>query len=538
VSTSASPEPSVRTEYRWVIWASLGIMLLASVPYIWGYGIAPSGSKFIGFTRNADDACVYLSWMRQAADGHFFLRNLFTTEPQRGLGFNLLFFVLGSFARFTHIPLTAVFHIFRIVFGVALLTAAYGFSGIWLKEVRSRRIALLVVGLSSGIGWLFPLGNGIHCSVDLWQPEAITFLSLYLAPLFIFPMLLMIGTLYFLHRFTETGVWRNAVYAGLILFALANVHTYDLITLALTWACYSAYRLARNPGNTRVITGGLVAALIAAPSVGYQLYFYTIEPIFRTRAAVPTISPPIWYYLTGYGLLVPLALIGVRQSVRDRRDTWLLVCWVLAGFVAAYLPVAFQRKLIMGTHIPLSLLAAMGLIALISFLRPRWRDAVLVIVLLLLVPSNLYFMQRDIRRVAANQSFTTAHVPFISDDELAALDYIRAHTGDRDIILAPPGTAILIPGHAGRMTYCGHWGETVDFSRKLGEVYAFYSQGTDDRNRRTFLMRSGITYMIAYRPVSGVGIHLEDFGAASTPYLRKAFEAGDVSVYQVVREAL
>ena len=54
--------------------------------------------SFLGLTHNIDDGAVYLSWMRQSADGHFFIRNLFTNEPQVARQFNLLFLVMGGLA--------------------------------------------------------------------------------------------------------------------------------------------------------------------------------------------------------------------------------------------------------------------------------------------------------------------------------------------------------------------------------------------------------------------------------------------------------
>lgn len=520
-------------EYLWAVWVSLAIMAAASLPYLIGWGVAPAGYRFLGFTYNVDDACVYLSWMRQAADGHFFLRNLFTTEPQVGHGFNLLFFCLGTLARIFHLPLVAVFHIARVAFGLALLLAIYGVSGIWLKDVRSRRIGLLIAGLSGGLGWMFWKTEGTRLAVDLWQPEAITFLSVYLSPLYSFPTLLMIGSLYFLHRFTATGAWKYAVSAGLVLLVLANVHTYDLITLAIAWSLYSAYRLVRRPPDFRPIAGGALAVAVAVPTAAYQLYFYVTEPIFRARAAVTTLSPNVAWYLVGYGLLVPLAVFGVWRSLKDRRDIGLLVCWAAAGFIAAYLPVAFQRKLIMGTHIPLSLMATLGVVGLAGYCPSRLRSALPAIILVLMIPSNLCFMSRDVGRVASNEPHTTAHAPFVSDNEFAALAYLRAHAGNDDVILAPPGLAVLVPGFTGRYAYSGHWGETVDFRAKLWEVIGFYSSESSEEERRAFLRKNRIAYVLGYHRPAADDVGFVDFRIHHAPYLKPVFDTAEITVYRV-----
>ena len=68
----------------------------------WAIFLAPvmgeggRGSFFIGTPYNIDDYCNYLSWLRQMADGHFFIHNLFTTDPQKNIEFNVFFWLLGG----------------------------------------------------------------------------------------------------------------------------------------------------------------------------------------------------------------------------------------------------------------------------------------------------------------------------------------------------------------------------------------------------------------------------------------------------------
>ncbi len=513
---------SLSGEWRWVLGVSLAIVLLSSVPYVFGYAIAPESHRFIGLTHNVDDALVYLSWMRQAADGHFFTENLFTTEAQTGRGFNLLFYALGRLADVAHLPLIVVFHSARIIFGVALLALVYMFAGLWTNRLQSKRLALVVTGISAGLGWLIPTGEGINRSVDLWQPEAITFLSIYLSPLFSFSMILMVASLHLLYLHRRTGRIRHAVLAGLLLLLLGNVHSYDVIPIALTWLGYAIVSVLSVPSNARPIFGGLVAAAIGSPAVIYQAYTYLHEPVFRMRADVPTLSPGVVCYLLGFGLLIPLAVAGVCLLRADKSEYRLLLCWALAAFVAAYLPVAFQRKLIMGIHVPLSILAAVGLASLAS--RAKARPAlVLTLGLLLLVPSNAIFAVRDMGRVMANEPHTTAHPPFVSTQELNALEYIRRHARPGDIILAQPWFASLVPAHTGVRVYCGHWGETARFEEKLQDVWTFFSSEYEPGQRTEFLVSRRIRYVVDCRQLSGI---IEDV-------MLPVFSSGDTVVYRV-----
>jgi hypothetical protein len=179
------------------------------------------------------------------------------------------------------------------------------FSKLFLKDVRARRFLVPLVGLSSGIGWLFGAAKAPAGPVDMWQPEAITFLSIYLNPLFCAGLILMIASLYFLVLAERTGGLRYAIYAGSLLLALGNVHTYDVITVGCVWAAYVLVRTGldrRVP--VRLILLSLIAAGMALPSVGYQFYVYKIDPVYSARVNSPTPSPALWAYLSGYGLIL------------------------------------------------------------------------------------------------------------------------------------------------------------------------------------------------------------------------------------------
>ncbi|MDH7481202.1 MAG: hypothetical protein QHH26_04385 [Armatimonadota bacterium] len=524
-----------RSEWKWVIWVSLAIVLGTMVPYAIGYAFAGPGYRFIGFMHNGDDMCVYLSWMRQAADGNFFIRNLFTTEPQIGKGFNIFFYVLGKLAHFAHLPLAAMLHIVRVISGFALLLAIYILSSIWIENKSSRRLCLLITGTSAGLGFLFVgVPHSTNAPVDLWQPEAITFLSIYLSPLYTFPTLLMVGIIFWLYKFATIGQWKHAIFAGVGLLLLSNIHTYDIIPLGLTWAFYSLLKLALKPRNSRVLVGGATALLIASPAIAYQAYFFLSEPVFRMRAAVPTTSPSIVWYITGYGLLLVFALIGVWQSRRNN-DLNLLVCWCLAGFIAAYLPVTFQRKLIMGTHIPLSILATMGVTAVTSrILKDKYRTLFSALILLAMVPSNMVVIAWNIGDILQNQVPTAFHTPYISEVELNALSFLRAHAKPDEAILGPPSFSVLVPGFTGRTVYCGHWGETVRFWDKLLEVGRFYVPDTSDDERRTFLRKHRISWVVECREESSPGFKPVNLSERKVDYLKPAFDQGGIVIYRVV----
>src|SRR5881409_3551854 len=121
--------------------------------------------------------------MRQAEQGQFFLLNLFTSDPQSGLTINLFFWILGLLGRVTHLPLALIYHLARFGFGALLLVLVYHLTAFLTEDRLTRRAAFGFTALSSGLGWVtYPslqVRNTQRFSIDVWQPEAITFLSLY-----------------------------------------------------------------------------------------------------------------------------------------------------------------------------------------------------------------------------------------------------------------------------------------------------------------------------------------------------------------------
>ncbi|HLK59573.1 MAG TPA: hypothetical protein VKU00_23625, partial [Chthonomonadaceae bacterium] len=150
ITPTVGTEPNGR---RWAALVALFTMLLTLVPYLIGWSNA-GNRTFMWLGYNLDDSCVYLSWMRQAADGSLRAMNLFTTDPQNGMLLNPLFLVLGWFTRLTHLPLLAVYHLSRLGFGFGMLMVVWTFLRNNLTDQRSQRLAFVFVCFASGLGWL------------------------------------------------------------------------------------------------------------------------------------------------------------------------------------------------------------------------------------------------------------------------------------------------------------------------------------------------------------------------------------------------
>ena len=536
---------------------------------------------------NLDDSCVYLAWMRQAADGSARGLNLFTTEPQRGTLLNPFFLLLGVVARVTRLPLIAVYHLARIGFGTALLLTVWKLIRLTVARTQARKLAFLCVCFGSGLGWLPGLWelSPLQSPIDTWQPEAITFLSLYLNPLFCFSMYLQVTILTFLFLGERTGRMRYAAFAGVCGFLLGLTHTYDILSLSAIWIGYllislASSRLSRanassisgftptphdDNAHRASLSGSLLRALCAGaltlPAVLYIYRELKAEAIFQQRANVVTASPSPFWLLAGYGATFALAVYAVlklthaasiRRSASDLLPpkpaaassaapevieapdpnhsdmttgadaARLLIVWAIANALTSYLPVAqfpFQRKMLQGTHFPLAILAGIGLASLLNLpaIQRKGSSARLtaIVVLLMLGLTNIRFMVRDIINFRDNQAMTQQR-PYLNPGELDALDWLRRNAAPDAAIQPLPwvtrvpdaqsdkivlgvtdmSLACFAPGLIHHTVYCGHWGETPDYGRKLSALKWLLRPNFPDAQRRDLLIAMKVKYLI------------------------------------------
>ena len=514
-------------------------MAITFVPYFIGLSKA-NGRVFLWLAYNLDDSCAYLSWMRQAASGSGKVLNLFTTDPQHGLAPNPFFWVLGRLAGILHLPLIFMYHSARFVCGVGLLLAIWEFLNLNDIKENTQKLAFLFVCFSSGLGWLpFFWNEAAPQPIDTWQPEAITFLSLYLSPLFCFSLALQVGIISLLLKAEKSGEIRFALLAGVCGFILGLAHTYDIVSISLVWSLYLIKQMLfpTSPSNrVKLMIQAACTGVMTLPAVAFIAYELRNEAVFQQRANVQTLSANIQWVFWGYGLTLVLAILGAVSSRfkpnKSDADTlispipWLLIFWAIANVAAAYLPTAFQRKMLQGSHIPIAILAGIGACWLYDRMNAsRFKfgfAAYALIATLILSLTNIRFVLRDLDGYTANLAHTGVHRTYIQPGEVLALEWIEKNTapgtpiqplpwldiaetpdGKRAIYKKDMAIACLTPGLTNRPVYCGHWGETPDYAGsppenrgKLFEIGSLLQPQLSDIDRVELIKKMKVKYLL------------------------------------------
>ena len=90
----------------------------------------------------------------------------------------------------------------------------------------------------------------------------------------------------------------------------------------------------------------LVFSLTAVPIIGYLFWLMRTNPHFQQwMSQNVTPSPPMWQWLVGYGLLIPLAAAGVWRGVRRQSEAdRLLLIWLGVHGLVMLTPIDLQRR--------------------------------------------------------------------------------------------------------------------------------------------------------------------------------------------------
>ncbi len=539
-----------REEMRRVLLVAVIVLAITFLPYAFGYLLAPPEREFGGVVMNFEDAHGYLAKMNQGAAGRLTYRIPFTSEDHEGAFVGGFFLVLGWICALTGLPVIWMWHLSRLILGFLLLLSAYSFIACFVEDAGQRLVSYLLVCFGGGFGWLVLLAGRFSILgfdlIDFKMPEAHIFFTLLTFPHFALGAGLLVAifvSMLLLHR---TRRWRYAGCAGLSSLVLAVVHPYNLLVVACTlglWLLMISCRKWRVP--LVELAGAVVVGLMALPVLAYYLYVFDSNPAFGAWATQSgSGSPHPLHYFFGYG---PLLILGLPAMVREARkadtESILPMIWIVVVAILVYAPLKQQRRMVEGVHIPLSVLATMGLyswylprleqskiVKRLLTLRQkaysprRMRSFIIFVVLVLTVPSNLYIL--------ASLTATVVQHPYPFFHERAeneAIDWLASETEYGDTVLAAYGTGSYIPARIDHRVFVGYWAETADFDTKLEIVDRFFHAGTPDSWRRQTLEQHGIAYVYS-GPRERI---LGDFDPGTVDYLTPAFSNDLVTIYRV-----
>ena len=370
--------------------------------------------------------------------------------------------------------------------------------------------------LSSGFGYLF---GGFSSArgftgqpIDLFQPEISVFQVCVYSPLFAPALALIVVAISSWIKAEIALATKDAIIAGVATALLGNIHSYDVLHVALTVICI---RIANDVVQKRFqIKAWLLAAgagVIALPTTAAVFYATRVDPLFAARADTDTRTAALYWVLLGFGIAFPFALVAVVDAIKSRSmHRLMLAAWFIGALLSSQLPFAFQRKMLMGAQIPLALLAIAGVNLLAKRLSGDFPKILVGTALLLALPTNVFWVQEAMSRLPANAGSTQMR-PYLTTSENDALQWLAVHGKPTDAVLVGPdptshlrfpGVALMphlsvyVPAVAGLTVFDGHWSETINYGAKITATVRFFDASTSDDVRREILSQNHIRYVL------------------------------------------
>ena len=483
-----------RGEWSFVLVTVLVVVILALTPFVRAATAAPQGMVFSGALLNAQDTNSYFAKMRQGYAGSWLFRLPYSVEEQEGIVFFTLYLALGHLARLTGLNLVFLFHAARIISGGVLVVTIYRFLAEFTADVRIRRWTFLVAVFGSGLGFYALLG-GFDSSIDLTVPEANNFFSILANPHFPLASAAALWGILIVFGDDRDSVWRwiALITIGLIIVQLS------MLLLPGLWAALGAgvlwqWRAKRSKASGEIMRRA--AGLMAVTGAGVLLYFLAARNdavLAAWTAQNVTPSPPLWAYLLGFGLLLPLAGFSLWEMRQNESPLPLVLAgWLFGVAVLIYFPHALQRRFAGGVGIPLGILAGLGFARIILRKNGIRQLASLLLLLLFILPTNLLLVGVLSLAPERGDEFV-----YLTRGELQSLRWLGANTSAADVVLASAQLGNFIPAYAAARVVYGHPFETIDAPIREALVNSFFAGQLSSAGAEALLADFGVTHIFS-----------------------------------------
>ncbi|MBM4422007.1 MAG: hypothetical protein FJ030_01280 [Chloroflexi bacterium] len=538
-------------EWAWVIVFAALVMALTCVPYIVGVVRSDSAWRFSGFVIAVEDGNSYLAKMQLGAHGQWLLQLSYAIEEHPPSLVYPFFILLGKLigwmagtgdALRLHDALVFGYHAARVVFGFALVLVTYRFIAELLPHVRQRRLALIVIVLGGGLGWLLLVLQSPDTPLEFYSPEAFTFLHLYSLPHLAAARALMLGGMLF-YLWAVRGHWAWGLAAGgswflltllqpfymLIVYTALGLHVAVLAAMAFRQGEHELTRgMDLGAVAVRALWVSAFAGSFGVPITLYTFLLFQVDPIYSLWGAQNIIvSPPPWHYLLAWGLLIAGAVFGLRSLYRRHMIAWAFIAgWLLIVPLLLYVPYNLQRRFAEGAQVPLAAMALLGLTVGIGKGRARrWaaRYAPLALIALVLPGTALVWAGGLIAALNPQEPVYHTH------DQAATYAFLGKSLPPRAVVMSSYEFGNAAPAYGYFVSYIGHGPETPYLSYKKDVVQQLYRGSTPTYERRDLYNGAGAPYLI-------IGPHEKALGSFNpardaADYMHMVFQSGEYSVW-------
>lgn len=538
-------------EWRFVTLVIIGVLIVTTLPYFYAYLTTPPDKQFMGIMLDVPDHAQYFSWMRELSTANLSANKL-TPEPNAPVFFNLLWWGMGRLGRLFNLDFAGMYQVLRLAAGTLFLLLAYRVCAWFLEDRRMRRIAFLVITLTSGFGWVlvllkYTLAHGeLLYPLDVFIAEGNTFLDILGYPHFV-AAALYIFIFYLVWRGQVKEKLGYAVAAGLVAQFLGWQHAYDL---TLVYGILGGYTLLTFLRDRRLpaylIKSDLIIGMLSFLPALYSVILTRADPLWKEVLAqfsnAGVFTPNLLHLPILLGFAFLLAVFTVikdnpfrLQGVSDK-DLFLR-SWFWSNFLLIYIPTDFQIHMLNGWQVPIAILAVQGLF---HYVKPgvekilnKWtlhlsseslKRFLGIGIIVIILPTNIYLWTWRFVDLSRHD-----YPYYLNKDEISALNWLDKNASPDSVVLSSLTIGEYIPAMTGAHAFLAHWAQTVDFYGKTNMVNEFFASGTSDSRRQQILAQYHVNYVF-YGPAEKA---LGGYQPGGSNYLELVFSAPAGKVYAV-----
>jgi len=532
-----------KKEWIFVLLMGLLVVAITAVPYLYGYLARPDNYVYTGLHHFAPgDTNVYLSMIEQVKQGHNVLINLYTSEPQLRSQISPFWLVTGYLARFLNLNNLLAFHVARSLAIFVFAVVAYLFISFLIARINHRKVILVILLFSSGLGWLFsPFlfdpQNPYENPSDMWIPESNTFNTLFHSPHMTFSVTLIVLVFLLMLLAFKYNKYRYSIGAGIACLLLLWIHPFNGPTV---YGVLGGYILLMSICAKKIkwdiFRHFVLLCFIPLPAVLYYYLIYQADWVIRkwNEQNILT-SPSVWMYIIGYGFLLVLLVFGMRKIIKSRiKDQYFLIVWFVVSAMLLYFPIYFQRRLSEGLHIPIAIMAGLGTYYIITFLsnkfgrRSNYIIAFVLFLIIFLPMSSFQVWGQDLYLYRNAQRHHEIY--YLHEGEVAAMHWLRDNLEITEVIFSRKYKGNYIPAYSGRLVWIGHGPQTADLEKKVDLQEWFWQDDQATEEKYQLLLDYGVDYLY----YSSYEKKLGDYNPATKDYLEQVFSNDQVEIYKVL----
>lgn len=466
-------------EYLWVIYFSIFLLFLSSLPMISGSLAQSENQRFIGSYFDKQDYAVHLAMIHYGEQGHWDYQFRFTTEFHSSYYLRIFYVFLGNLNRFLHLPANILFQLSRLFFGLIAIFSVYRLFTRVFISINQRRLATILATLGSGAGWIqtivdLPINSNLT-PIDFWLIDAYFLFSLSLFPHFMFTVACICLAITAYIDFTRNQEWYNLLIICCCAFIvqIVNPIAFILADFAMVGVCvFSCWQSRKHLWDQ--LFALIIITLIQIPLLIYSAKILLFDPswaIYSQQNA--TLSPQPAHYFLGFTLFWPFVAVGIIKSIETRNTNlgW-AIFWCVSAFLLAYSPFPIQRRFLLGITIPLSALAAPTIMDASDWISQKFNrkelSGAILITGLSCISSLVLLISHSIAM------FDRPKILFEPVALVNAVDWLSQQGTYEETVLASEATAQLIAMRSPFKLYYGHEMETLNYSQKEKQIEKFY----------------------------------------------------------------